>query len=244
MQNVATEPLVVQEKSKRRRAAGIIATSAMGLALVTGATIAAFQDTEWANPSNGNGYTAARFNLQIVDTIDENDVSKTGTAWKDTAQQAGVPDGPHEAAASVVAPLALGTNDALVPDVFRTTTFYLTNDGTSNQTLTLKLVDATSNPNTAQQAMRDSLIFKIKVTKAQRTANAVTGWDGAVTFPTSNTYTWSQAANGVTIADTAEPGAVFKVEVLASITEGGATTTDVPGAQIDALIATVATPTA
>ncbi|MDR1824682.1 MAG: SipW-dependent-type signal peptide-containing protein [Bifidobacteriaceae bacterium] len=244
IQQQPTQPLVVVEKSKRRRAAGIIAASAMGLALVTGATIAAFQDTEWVKPGDGNGYTAARFNLQIAQGIDEYDLTTTSTNWQDTARVAGVPDGPHEEAAAVVAPLELGEADALVPDVFRNTTFYLLNDGTSNQSLTFKMVDAMSSPTTAQATLRDNLVFQVKVTKVQRSGDIVSGWDSGQTFPSNGTYSWSQAASGQQIVVTAEPKAVYKVEVLASITEAGAKATNVPGTTVDVLVSTVATPTA
>jgi len=177
-------PIQIVEKKKNRRRAAIIGSVGLGVAVLAGATLAAYIDSEWVSAEQvGTGLGV--INLQIgsektfkwSELTDErhdftsgDETSTPGVddgGWKDTGLD-GQPDGPLEWGTNVTvsAPLALeGTTDTqpLDPKGWQSAsqTFYLRNSEASDLDIYVRLhaPDADPKAEDENKAMASKAIF-------------------------------------------------------------------------------------
>jgi predicted ribosomally synthesized peptide with SipW-like signal peptide len=158
----AIAPVLVQERPRRRRYAGLAGALTLGVALVAGATMAAFTDSEYADlfdRAGGGGFNTATYNIQISATGDAND-------WHDTTL---IPQTSDNTPADIESPLALSlVGDDLIPgDANRkvSTVFHVRNDPstTSATNLTLKFIKDSDPKLASDSALVDLLRFTVKL---------------------------------------------------------------------------------
>ncbi|MDR2567122.1 MAG: hypothetical protein LBC97_13905 [Bifidobacteriaceae bacterium] len=160
----ANHPVVVREQPNRRRFAGVLGSLSLGVALVAGATVAAFTDSEYGRllgDNNGN-LTTGKYNIQIS-TLEP---GEPGQEWKDTAYALdGIyPTAPDNLANDTASPVALQLNTAeLVPGEALSTIFWVRNDSYSSEdtSLKLRLINETAAADNA--GLLGALQFKVSV---------------------------------------------------------------------------------
>jgi hypothetical protein len=181
----ANHPVVVREQPNRRRFAGVLGSLSLGVALVAGATVAAFVDSEYGSllgDSDGTLKTGT-YNIQISTLAPGTD----GQEWKDTAYASNgqYPTASDNLAADTGKPVELQLNTTkLVPGEPLSTTFWVRNDAYSSEktSLKLRLIDETSAGTNA--GLLGALEFKISV--------------GDV--PIDNSYTFATLSDATTAA--------------------------------------------
>jgi hypothetical protein len=148
----------------------------LSAALVTGATSAAFVDSEYGNLFNGaksESLTTGMYNIQIR--------AKGETVWKDTSLD-GKKDN-LDADANPPIDLKLSSN-LLVPGDDKnsiTTSFEIRNDSAStyNSSLRMKFNTSVSTGKTTHNPLRDVLMFNIKVGGKDLGTKTYAAWNSA-----------------------------------------------------------------
>jgi predicted ribosomally synthesized peptide with SipW-like signal peptide len=203
MPQETTSAIMVREQPRRRKLVALIGAASLGAALVTGVTIAAFTDSEYAH-FGGDPMKAASYNIQIRETHSD--------AWKDTAI-GGTPDNIKD----LDDPISLTANGpGLVPgdpNYALTASFEVRNDQESIPTdLTLKVLDYADmddDEDTASDAvLLAHLRFDIEVSQWDEDEEEYTlvGAEQAITFDALQAVPFN-------IAMGAAAGEEFKVDV-------------------------------
>jgi hypothetical protein len=200
----ALRPEVSLEKPRLSRWSAIVAVVAFAAAAITGVTQAAFTDAEWAVSENNE---LATFNLQIA--------GSSGSVWSDTSLDGVNPDTYFEPdGGTLTTPLSLGTAQ-LIPGVTSAQqVIRVRNDSTANARITLQVAEADEITKLTQyqQAFRNLLRFDIQVD--------LTAGDLALGVAQFTNRTFTQMLTGVTVAQSALPGAVYKITVTARLVDG------------------------
>ncbi|MDR1442264.1 MAG: hypothetical protein LBJ02_07755 [Bifidobacteriaceae bacterium] len=194
MATTANSHTVVKEHPRRRRFAGVLGTLSLGVALVAGATTAAFTDSEYANLFNASGGAHTGFyNIQIRE--------KAADAWAETSLDGKADNLPDEDKF----PLKLNiSNTELVPgDPTKNITakFSVRNDERSTMatSLHLKLTKSVETGKATDQELVTAMMFDVTVgTGAKQTLS----YDAMQKTP-------------VLIAAKADPKESFDVQIVA-----------------------------
>jgi hypothetical protein len=165
MESSHNNVVIVKERPQRRRFAGLLGCATLGAALIAGATLASFTDSEYGRfGGEGDGdITTANYNIQIAQ-VGEGAKGATGT-WHDTTMKAG--NASDNTAADVESPLQLTlSGTGLAPgnaDAKYTASFDVRNaPGSAATDLSLYLLDQ-SGADTATQALLDNLLFDVVI---------------------------------------------------------------------------------
>ncbi|MDR1186235.1 MAG: SipW-dependent-type signal peptide-containing protein [Bifidobacteriaceae bacterium] len=220
--------VVVQEQPRRRRFAGVLGTLALGVAMVAGATTAAFTDSEYANmfKDGEDGIKTGTYNIQIR--------AKGAPTWSDTTlEPANAPDNrpedtedPVELTLSQV-PLVPGETTG--PE----TAFEVRNENnrTHNTSLNLRLKDITVSDSQTDAARADLLAgLRFDVTVKNLSAQPNTEVE-------HKARTWTQMTSSpIEIAANAAPGVEFEVTIKVTlVTQGAATDGKIQGVPVKLL---------
>ncbi|MDR1078721.1 MAG: hypothetical protein LBL55_08715 [Propionibacteriaceae bacterium] len=209
---MAEAPVVVEEKSHRRRAAGIIASAALGTALLAGLTLAAFTDQEFAGLNHDGaskpGYGVAGYNIQI---------SEQGkNTWHDTTMLDG--SAPDNLAKDTEEPLVLviSNADKIIPGdaaSWPSVSFDVRNDETStvNSSLHFRLIDAGAAGATSPTLL-SALKFDVTVSGA-----------GAASW-TNKTFGDLDDPGATLVAASAKPGEVYTITITVKLPEQSSAT--------------------
>jgi predicted ribosomally synthesized peptide with SipW-like signal peptide len=138
-------PIQIVEQKKNRRRGAIWASAGLGLALVVGATLATYTDSEWLKVDGGLGTGENdAINLQIGDDDLDFDsavpTDMTGLAWQDTSRDGKTPDGQTEWGLTITQPLNFPGTADLMPGWSAKKTVYLRNSEKAPLDLFFQLV--------------------------------------------------------------------------------------------------------
>ncbi|MDR1079010.1 MAG: hypothetical protein LBL55_10220 [Propionibacteriaceae bacterium] len=206
-------PVVVEEKPRRRRAAGIISSAALGTALLAGLTLAAFTDSEFAGLNHDGadepGYGVASYNIQIR--------SNEGDEWHDTTMLEGhasdnLGDDIHDPIT-----LLISNADKIIPndpDSYPTVSFDVRNDqkSTVNSSIHFRLLNGASEPLVTSPELLAALRFDVTITGGTL--------EGSTKFENQTFTDLSQEGAPIEVTTSAAPEEVFTITITVKLPVG------------------------
>ncbi|MDR1213275.1 MAG: hypothetical protein LBK54_04185 [Propionibacteriaceae bacterium] len=209
---IADAPVVVEEKSRRRRAVGIISSAALGTALLAGLTLAAFTDAEFAglndNGTDKPGYGVAAYNIQIRD--------KDPNGWVDTTMLADHDSDNTSADVNDPILLVIDKADKIIPGdstTYPSVSFQVRNSDAStvNSSIYFRLINRTGGSVTTDTDLLAALRFNVTINNGQTDTLKLQ----------DKTFDELDDQTTTLVSASATPGAVFTITIQVKLPDQG-----------------------